>query len=137
MTNEKIAILIKRVSLVIEKISNQILAPYDLTHTQFKILMFLYHNPDKSVRQADVEARFSLTNPTVTGIIQNLEKKNLVQRVENPNDKRSKLLALTEQARAMETKMNELSGLREQEITKNLTDDECEQLKALLRRILG
>lgn len=137
MTNEKVAILVKRASLVVEKISNQMLVSYDLTHTQFKILMFLYRSPDQSVRQADIEARFSLTNPTVTGIIQNLEKKKLVQRVENPDDKRSKLLALTEQARAMETKMNELSELREQEITKNLTNDECEQLKLLLKKIVG
>lgn len=136
MRNDKLAILIKRTALVVEKISNHMLVPYDLTHAQFKILMMLYHAPDRSVRQADIEAKFSMTNPTVTGIIQNLEKKNLVQRVENPNDKRSKLLVLTQQARLMEPKMHEISELREKQITKNLTDEECEQLIKLLKKIL-
>lgn len=137
MKNDKIAILIKKTALVVEKISNRMLAPYDLTHTQFKILMMLYRNPDKSIRQADIEADFSMTNPTVTGIIQNLEKKNLVQRIENPKDKRSKLLVLTKQAREIEPEMHEISELREQQITENLTDAECEQLVILLKKILG
>jgi len=136
MRNEKIAILIKRAALVVEKISNNILAPYDLTNAQFKILMMLYKNPDQTVRQADIENRFSMTNPTVTGIIQNLEKKNLVQRVENPNDKRSKLLVLTPQAREMEQKMYELSERREKEVTSHWTKEECEQLIVLLNKLL-
>lgn len=136
MRNEKIAILIKRAALVVEKISNNILAPYDLTNAQFKILMMLYKNPDQTVRQADIENRFSMTNPTVTGIIQNLEKKNLVQRIENPNDKRSKLLVLTPQAREMEQRMYELSERREKEVTSHWTEEECEQLIALLKKLL-
>lgn len=136
MKNDKIAILIKKTALVVEKLSNQMLAPYDLTHTQFKILMMLYRNSDKSIRQADIEEVFSMTNPTVTGIIQNLEKKNLVMRVENPNDKRSKLLMLTKHARKIEPTMHELAELREKQITKNLTKAECEQLAVLLKKIL-
>lgn len=136
MKNDKIAILVKKVSLEIEKLSNRMLVPYDLTHTQFKILMMLFRNPDKSIRQADIEEKFSMTNPTVTGIIQNLEKKELVMRVENPNDKRSKLLSLTEKARAMEKELIEISERREKLITQNLTEAECEQLISLLKKIL-
>lgn len=36
----------------------------------------------------------------------------------------------------MEPKMHELSELREKQITKNLTDEECEQLIKLLKKIL-
>lgn len=136
MANEKIAILIKRAALVVEKISNNILAPYDLTNAQFKILMMLYKSPDRTVRQADIENKFSMTNPTVTGIIQNLEKKNLVQREENPDDKRSKLLVLTPKARKMESTMYELSERRDREVSNLLTDEECEQLKLLLKKIV-
>lgn len=128
--------LLKKTELVVEKFTNQMLAPYDLTHTQFKILMTLYHSPDASVRQADIEVKFAMTNPTVTGIIHNMEKKNLVQRIENPNDKRSKLLVLTQQARQMEPRMHELSEQRERRIRRNLTDAEYEQLIALLKKVL-
>lgn len=136
MKNDKIAILIKKTALVVEKISNRMLVPYDLTHTQFKILMMLYRNRDKEIRQADIEADFSMTNPTVTGIIQNLEKKNLVRRVANPKDKRSKVLVLTERAYQMEPEMKELAKQRESQITKNLTEEECDLLADLLKKIL-
>lgn len=136
MKNDKIAILIKKTALVVEKISNRMLVPYDLTHTQFKILMMLYRNQDKEIRQADIEADFSMTNPTVTGIIQNLEKKNLVRRVANPKDKRSKVLVLTERAHQMEPEMKELAKQRESQITKNLTEEECDLLANLLKKIL-
>lgn len=136
MSNEKIAILLKKAELVIDKFTNQILAPYDLTHTQFKILMTLYRSPDTSVRQADIEKKFGMTNPTVTGIIHNMEKKNLVKRVENPNDKRSKFIVLTPQARQMEARMHELSEQREKQIRRNLTDEEYELLIILLKKVL-
>lgn len=136
MTNDKVAILIKKAALVIEKLSNPILAPYELTHTQYKILKFLCRNQNKPIRQADIEMHFSMTNPTVTGIIQNLEKKGLVKRMQNPDDKRSKLLVLSERAMSMEDELNYLREALENQVTENLTDEEKQQLIILLNKIL-
>lgn len=101
MDKARISILVKRSSLVFDKLANQLLMPYDLTGSQFKILMLLYHRPEGSVRQADLEAKFSMTNPTVTGLVQKLEGKKLVRRAPHPVDKRSKVLVLTERAMAL------------------------------------
>lgn len=136
MRTDKVAILIKKAALVIEKLSNHVLAPYELTHTQYKILMLLYRNPDKPIRQIDIEEHFSMTNPSVTGIIQNLEKKGLVQRVQNPDDKRSKLLKLTEQAVSMEQELYSLGESLESQVTEGLSEDERQQLILLLNKIL-
>lgn len=136
MRKDRVAILIKKTALVIEKLSNQVLAPYELSNTQYKILMMLYRNPDKSIRQADIEEKFSLTNPTVTGIIQNLEKKGLVQRIQNPDDKRSKLLCLTSRANDLREELDELGEVLEGQVTERLTDKECEQLCELLKKML-
>lgn len=137
MTKDKAAILIKKSALVIEKLSNHILAPYDLTNTQYKILMVLFRNPGRPIRQADIETRLSMTNPSVTGIIQNLEKKELVQRIQNPNDKRSKLLSLTPKAIKMKEELFELGESLEKQATANLTEEETQQLTALLKKILA
>lgn len=136
MPNERVAILIKKTALVIEKLSNHRLQPYELTHTQYKILMLLLRNPETPIRQADIETHFSMTNPSVTGIIQNLEKKGLVERVQNPDDKRSKLVKLTDQAVSMEEELYALGESLETQVTKNLTEDENKQLIALLKKIL-
>ncbi len=137
MSNDKAAILIKKAALVIEKLSNHELAPYDLTHTQYKILMLLYREQHQPLRQIDIETHFAMTNPTVTGIIQNLEKKGLVRRIPNPEDKRSKLLMLTERAIAMQQELHALGESLEKQVTANLTEAESEQLILLLKKILA
>lgn len=136
MTNDRVAILIKKVALVIEKLSNPILAPYELTHSQYKILKFLCQNQNQPIRQTDIEKLFSMTNPTVTGILQNLEKKGLVVRIQNPDDKRSKLLMLTERAAPMKDELKLIGESLERQVTENLTEEEKGQLIALLNKIL-
>lgn len=136
MRTDKVAVLIKKTALVIDKFANQVLVPFDLTNTQYKIMKYLYANQDLPVRQADIEAKFSMTNPTVTGIIQNLEKKGFIIRAENPADKRSKLLVLTEQGLEMKEKLYQAGETIERQATANLTEEECDQLVRLLRKML-
>lgn len=136
MRKDRVAILIKKTALAIEKLSNQVLAPYELSNAQYKIMMMLYRNPDKTVRQADIEEKFSLTNPTVTGIIQNLEKKGLIQRIQNPNDKRSKLLCLTAKSYEIRDELEQLGESLESQVTEQLTEQECEHLCVLLKKML-
>lgn len=136
MNVTKIPILIKKASLVFDKISNQLLTPYDLTNSQFKILMVLMHAPAGSVRQIDIENKFAMTNPTVTGLVQKLEAKDMVKRMPHPEDKRSKVLVLTDRAMGMKEELLALADNLEQQMTKNLNDDEREQLAALLLKML-
>lgn len=136
MSNPKISILVKKTALIFDKLSNQLLAPYDLTGSQFKIMMILYHAPAGSVRQADIEAKFSMTNPTVTGLVQKLEAKDLVKRMPHPEDKRSKVLVLTDRAIGMKEELLALADDLEQQMTRKLSDDECDQLAKLLIKML-
>lgn len=136
MKDDRIAILIKKANLEFDKMSNQILAPCDLTHTQFKTMMFLYKEPRDTVRQIDIEKYFSMTNPTVTGILHNLEKKGMVMRAANPRDGRSKVVALTGRAYAMKEELLGIADTLEGNMTKNLTLKEQKQLSSLLKKML-
>lgn len=136
MNITKISILVKKTSLVFDKISNQLLTPYDLTGSQFKILMVLYHAPKASVRQADIESKFAMTNPTVTGLIHKLEAKDLIKRMPHPEDKRSKVLVLTDRAMGIKEELLALADDLERQMTQNLNESECAQLAALLLKML-
>lgn len=136
MEKEKVSVLIKRSALIFDKYVNQLLVPYQLTSSQFRILMTLYKSPACSVRQADIELAFSMTNPTVTGLIQKLEKNGLVKRIENPKDKRSKLLVLTEYAESRRTEFLALGDSIEKEMTSGLSDAETDELAKLLRKVI-
>lgn len=136
-SSDIISILIKRTSLDFDKIANHFLAAYQLTHMQFKILRYLAEKPDLTITQRDLERYFSMTNPAVTGILQNLEKKDLIVRQVNPKDARSKVLGLTAKSHAMSGKLADLNQQMDDQFTKHLSVDEKQQLTVLLKKILG
>ena len=87
------------------------------------------------VDQIDIETKFAMTNPTVTGLVQKLEKSDLVTRIPHPQDKRSKILLLTDHAVEMKEELLALADALEFQMTKNLTEEECGQLSRLLQKI--
>ena len=133
---DKIAILIKKLSLEIDKLSNPILEPYDLTNSQYKILKYLLTNPPDTVRQVDIERYFSMTNPTVTGLVQTLEHKGMIERRTNPDDSRSKILCPTQKTIAMRDLLYQLGDSLEEKFAGVLTHDEREILIRLLKKLL-
>ena len=133
---DKIAILIKRLSLEIDKLSNPILEPYDLTHSQFKILKYLLMSPPESVKQVDIERYFSMTNPTVTGLVQKLEKKGMIERKTNPQDNRSKILCPTQKTLEMRELLVSLGEKLEGKFTQVLSSKEKQELIKLLKKLL-
>ena len=134
MKNKKIAILIKNLALEFDKISNPTLAPYDLTPTQFKILKYLYDH--ENVIGMDIQNAYSMTNPTVTGILQNMENGGWIERVANPNDSRSKIIKLTKKSLDKKDELYNLGETLEKEFTKDLTKEEYKELLNLLDKMM-
>ena len=134
MNRDQIGILIKRASLEVEKTALAILAPYSMNLTQYKIIVYLYNAPPASTRQVDLERAFSMTNPSVTSVLHTLEKKGLVQREENPEDKRSNVISLTDKAFHMQSELEAVGERLEEAIAKNLSLEERATLIALLKK---
>ena len=77
-----------------------------------------------------------MTNPTVTGLVQALEKKGMIERKANPKDNRSKILCLTRKALDMEELLYLLGENLEDTLTANLSEDEKRELLRLLNKLL-
>ena len=137
MEIDKVAILIKKAALEFDKISNPYFAEYDLTASQYKILKFLYWQPSRTARVVDLERQYSMTHPTTLGLLEALEKKGFTIRVENPNDARGKLVALTSKADGMQSELEALGTEIEDKLTRRLSIEEKEQLVALLQKLIG
>ena len=135
--DQKVAVYVKRATLAIDKYSNQLLAAHDMTNAQYKVLKYILGHAGSPVRSADLEAHFNMTNPTATGIIQNLERKGLIRRVPNPQDGRSKLLEPTEYAHSIEEQLYRIGEEIEGHVTANLTEAERKELIRLLVKMLG
>jgi DNA-binding MarR family transcriptional regulator len=136
MDINSIAILIKRASLEFDKLASPVLSEYDITPSQFKVLKLVMRSPEATVRQVDVERHFSMTNPTVTGLVNNLEKNGLVKRVPNPKDARSKVIVLTDKTKDSQAELLKVGAALEDEFTQRLDGEEKEQLRELLKKLL-
>ena len=136
MNRDRIGILIKRASLELEKTALAILAPYGMNLTQYKIIVYLYNTPPASTRQVDLERAFSMTNPSVTSVLNTLVKKGLVYREENPEDRRSNTISLTKKAIDLREELEAAGDQLEEVIVAGLTPKERTTMIALLKKIL-
>ena len=137
MNINKVAILVKKAALESEKLFNPVLAEYDLTASQYKVLKFLYMQPSRTARVVDIERQYSMTHPTTLGLLGYLEKKGFTVRVSNPDDARGKLVSLTEKADAMREELEAIGDTLENRLTSRLTAREKAQLVRLLQKLLG
>lgn len=132
----KLSFLIKKSALLFDKYSNQLLAQQDLTASQFKIMLVLYHS-NQVISQGDIEEKFNMSNPTVTGLVQKLEAKGLISRVVKEDDRRVKQLVLTQQALDKKEELLSVEQYLEEIMTKNLSGEEREELCMLLTKLMG
>ena len=137
MNTDKIAILVKKAALEFDKIANPELANYDLTASQYKVLKFLYYQPQRTARVVDIERYYSMTHPTTIGLLDTLEAKGFITRVPNPDDARSRLILLTEQADEMQKELEKIGDSLEAMFTTSLSDAESKELAKLLRKLLN
>ena len=137
MRVDKVAILVKKAALEFDKISNPYFAEYDLTASQYKIIKFLYAQPTRTARVVDLERQYSMTHPTTLGLLDVLEKKGFTTRIENPNDGRGKLVALTEKADGMQDELEALGAKIEDKLTERLSCNERAAFVVLLQKLIG
>jgi MarR family 2-MHQ and catechol resistance regulon transcriptional repressor len=71
----------------------------DLTVSQFGVLESLYHLG--SMCQRDISAKLLKSGGNITLVIDNLEKRGLVQRDRDPEDRRMVIVSLTPQGREL------------------------------------
>lgn len=133
---DKVAILVKRAALEFEKVSNPYFIKYNLTTSQYKVLKYLYAMPTRTARIVDLEHSYSMTHPTSIGLVSALEEKGFVTRIDNPEDGRGKLVALTKKADLMQEELEALGLTIEEEFTKSLSNKEKEELCELLNKLL-
>ncbi len=136
MIEDRIAVLIKTASIEFDKMANPILADYDLTASQCRILKFLFMQQNESARIVDIEKECAITHPTVLGLLDSLEKKDFVLKIVNPQDARSKLISLTPKAKFMQTELETVVAKIDHTWVESLTEQERKELQKLLQKLL-
>jgi len=102
----------------------------EVTPVQVGLLFFLQKNDGSSLTQ--ISQGLMLENPTVTGLIDRLEKLGYVKRSDHPSDRRVYLVYLTEKGNLVANKALPLVKKLNEEIKKGYSREEIESFKKVL-----
>ena len=102
----------------------------EVTPIQVMLLFFLQKNDGSSLTQ--ISQGLMLENPTVTGLIDRLEKLGYVKRSDHPNDRRVYLVHLTEKGNKVAKKALPIVKKLNEQIKEGYSKGEIEDFKKVL-----
>jgi len=85
--------------------------------------------------QAELAKQLGVDRTVMVYLVDDLEKAGLVERIPDPNDRRSKLIRATPQGRARLCELQKVTAAAEAELLSDLSPAEAELLRSLLQRI--
>ena len=109
------------------------LANADLTLAEFRILRMLTESGTLPMNRLSHETL--LSQPSITGLIDKLEERELVERVRNNADRREVLIAITPKGKGALARGEELHKQFVRRVFSVLANEEMVELNALLKKV--
>lgn len=131
------AILNGKVSAAINRklVRNFREAGLDITPEQWTVLLYLWEKDGVS-QQELCNATFK-DKPSMTRLIDNMEKLNLVVRIASKDDRRTNLVHLTRLGRELESEARRVSTLTLKEALQGVTSEELSISQEVLRKVFA
>ncbi|MGO1370168.1 MarR family winged helix-turn-helix transcriptional regulator, partial [Senegalia sp. (in: firmicutes)] len=111
------------------------LIKYNITASQFSVLNQIEFK-NGMITSAEVANNLNSDRPTISGIINRLEKKNYLEKIINPQDKRSQYLKLNEKAIKLVKNLRKASDELNIDIFRDFEKNELDNLKDYLIKIV-
>lgn len=106
------------------------------TPTQMQIMEYLMTHVNEDVYQRDLEDVLNLKRATVSGVLQTMEKNNLIERTIDDKDTRTKKIILNEETKEIfirnKKKLDEIESI----ITKNISEKELETFSLVIDKMI-
>lgn len=109
------------------------LATLGITPAQFYVLSSLWETD--GIKFKDLAQRLSMDGATLTGILDRLERMELVARRDDPEDRRSLLIFLTEKTKSYHEEFRRLAETLDKEIGEQFAHDDFANFARMLDQI--
>ena len=113
---------------------SQKLLPYDITPSQYGVLHCLWINNGTCIPK-QIAKMLYLETPTISGILDRMQKKELIDRVINTENRREILVIITEKGKALEEPIKKIINEVNDEVMKNFTKEESDFIRKSLLQI--
>lgn len=126
--------LINMLNKKYEKLQRNNIQQLELTPTQHFILRELWRSDGQQFK--DLAETCNCSRSTITGVVDTMEKKELVSREANPDDRRSLLVKLTEKGKGLKKQTPPLESIVNG-CCPGINQEEIEKLGELLQKLLN
>lgn len=109
------------------------LAPLGITPAQFYVLSSLFETDQ--VKFKVLAGKLSMEGPTLTGILDRLERMNFIERRADPEDRRSLLIFLTEHAQEKRDVIATLVDTLDSELRKQFEPEDFKTFMEILNQM--
>jgi len=119
------------------RLGDENLSNHDISISQLRILGYLARfGEERDVYQKDLEEEFGVRRSSVTGILQNMEKRGLLARTASDHDARVKKVLLTEKGKALDAELRSYIRSLEDALMDGVSREEREVLQRALVKML-
>ena len=127
--------LIKQATTQIDRERENFANSLGVTSVQMSVIDFLSNHQNNLASQNEIEHEFNIKRSTTTIMLQRMEKRGLIVRVDDPKDKRKKQAQLTESALKIVPKIRQYMKQDNEEVLDNLSMKDVNTITAFLRSI--
>lgn len=134
---EQCGMLIKQIHDGLEKNANNALRDDNITMTQIGALIELSNAPQHELALKELERRLHVAQPTAVGIVSRLEDKGLVEGFSSKEDKRIKIVHITESGLNSCLKADTKMHQAEEQLLDGFSEEEKNNFNNYLGRVLN
>ena len=134
LLNDALGFNIYRVALLYRRELIRALAEYKITPEQWQIMVTLWMT-NQPLSQSDITKLTLKDKPTVSRMIQGLEKNNWVKKTVSESDKRVTLIEATSEGRRMQQPVTKMLFSHFDSVLKDFTKEEHQVMLDLLKKI--
>lgn len=133
MELEGFTLKLNQMNKLITKKINDNLIEYNITRSEVPYLIELNK---KNLTQEQLSKKLNYNESTITRAMTRLEKKELIIRIQDENDKRKRIVQLTDKGKLITNEIILKQKKSEEHILNNLTDEEKKVILKLINRLI-
>lgn len=103
--NREALVSIIKTSSMLLRLSDRFFAPFKTTDIQFNILMILKNSSQEGISQQELSEKLVVTKSNVVGLVDRMERQELVERKAHPTDRRFNQIVITQKGRELVEKV--------------------------------
>lgn len=109
------------------------LAQFNITPAQFYVLSALWDKDE--IKFKDLSKRLDMDGATLTGVLDRMEKRDFIKRIEDSKDRRSVLVCLTPKSKEIRPQMIEIAKDLDAKFRKEVVEEDYNKLLEVLDQL--